>query len=216
MVIAFLTSIYNIFILKTKYSDSRKVYEEIREEKESLNLSNINSDYMGWINISDTPIDYPIVKSNDNEFYLTRDFYKQYLFSGSIFMDYRNEGFEDKNVVIYGHSMKDLSMFGSLKKFKNLDYLQQNNTISITTKENKKLIYQIFGVYVMEPNDTEAISINFNTDDEFISYIDKIMNKSIYTSDLEVNNMDKILTLYTCSYEFDDARLIIHAKLINK
>lgn len=216
MVIAFLTSIYNIFILKTKYSDSRKVYEEIREEKESLNLSNINSDYMGWINISDTPIDYPIVKSNDNEFYLTRDFYKQYLFSGSIFMDYRNEGFEDKNVVIYGHSMKDLSMFGSLKKLKNLDYLQQNKTISITTKENKKLIYQIFGVYVMEPNDTEAISINFNTDDEFISYIDKIMNKSIYTSDLEVNNIDKILTLYTCSYGFDDARLIIHAKLINK
>lgn len=65
---------------------------------------------MGWININDTPIDYPIMKGNDNEFYLTRDFNKEYLTSGSIFMDYRNEGFQDRNTVIYGHHMRDGSM----------------------------------------------------------------------------------------------------------
>ncbi len=126
IILIFLISLFNITISIKKYSDGRKVYNDIRytKEKENIDLKEINPDYMGWINIENTPIDYPVVKGKDNEFYLTRDFNKKYLALGSIFMDYRNKGFEDKNVVIYGHHMRDKSMFGSLKKFKDIEYLK--------------------------------------------------------------------------------------------
>lgn len=210
----FLFSIFNIYNSIKEYSKAKQIYQEIREKKENTNLYNINSDYMGWINIECTTIDYPIVKGYDNDFYLTRDFHKQYLKAGSIFMDYRNKGFEDKNIVIYGHNMKNGSMFGELNNFKNIDYLQKNKYISITTRNNEKLIYEIFGIYVTDANDTEYTSINFNTEEEFKEYINKIFNKSIYNLDIEIKNTDKILTLSTCSYEFENARLVIHAKFI--
>ncbi|HAT4214915.1 TPA: class B sortase [Clostridium perfringens] len=214
MIIAFLISLYNIAISMKGYNDSKRIYQEVRDKKEKIDLYSINSDYMGWINIKNTPIDYPIVKGNNNEFYLTRDFNKQYLATGSIFMDYRNEGFQDKNTVIYGHHMRDNSMFGSLKKYKDLDYLRKNKYIYITTKDDERLIYEIFGVYVTSSDDTESITIKFNSEEEFSKYIEEIYKKSIYDLDIEVKSTDKILTLSTCSYEFKNARLIIHAKLI--
>lgn len=214
VLIMLLISIFNICDLMKEYIDSRKIYKEIQDKKESIDLYNINNDYMGWININDTPIDYPIMKGNDNEFYLTRDFNKQHLTSGSIFMDYRNEGFQDRNTVIYGHHMRDGSMFGSLKKYEYADYFEKNKYIHIKTKNNKNLIYEIFAVYVTTANDIESISINFSNDGEFNSYIQDIFSKSIYDINIKIKNTDKILTLATCSYEFDNARLIIHAKLI--
>lgn len=214
ILIAFIVSGYNIAISIKEYNDSKKIYQEIRDKKENIDLYSINSDYIGWINIENTTIDYPIVKGDNNQFYLTRDFNKQYLKTGSIFMDYRNEGFKDRNVVIYGHNMKDNSMFGSLDKFKDLDYLRKNKYISITTKDDEKFIYEIFGVYVTSADDTECISINFNKEEDFCKYIDRILNKSIYNLNVDIKSTDKILTLSTCSYEFSNARLVIHAKLI--
>lgn len=212
LIIVFLSSSYNIFISIKKYNDSKKIYKEIRNEKENIDLSSINSDYIGWITIKNSSIDYPIVKGVDNEFYLKRDFNKNYLFAGSIFMDYRNKGFQDKNVVIYGHHMKDNSMFGSLKKYKDLDYLKENRYINITTKDGEKFIYEIFGVYITTSYDSEIISVKFNNEEDFSKYINKVHEKSIYDLGVEVKGKDKILTLATCSYEFNDARLVIHAK----
>lgn len=214
MIIAFLISLYNIAISMKGYNDSKRIYQEVRDKKEKIDLYSINSDYMGWINIKNTPIDYPIVKGNNNEFYLTRDFNKEYLATGSIFMDYRNEGFQDKNTVIYGHHMRDKSMFGSLKKYKDLNYLQKNKYINITTKDNEKLVYEIFGVYVTSSDDIESISVNFNNQEDFSKYIKEIHKKSIYDLGTDVKSTDKILTLATCSYDFNNARLIIHAKCI--
>lgn len=215
LLIILLTSLYKITFSIKEYSSSKKVYQEIKDKKTEVNLSTINSDYIGWINIKNTTIDYPIVKGENNEFYLTRDFNKQYLKSGSIFMDYRNDGFQDENVIIYGHNMKDTSMFGLLKKYKNLEYLQNNKYISIITKENKELIYKIFSVYITRSDDIKSISVKFNNKNEFLKYIKEICEKSIYDLNEDIKSTDKILTLATCSYEFKDARLIIHAKLIN-
>lgn len=214
ILIVFIVSGYSITISIKEYNDSKKIYQEIRNKKENVDLYSINNDYIGWINIENTTIDYPIVKGYNNKFYLSRDFNKQYLKTGSIFMDYRNEGFKDKNVVIYGHNMKDKSMFGSLDKFKDLYYLRKNKYISITSKEGESFIYEIFGIYVTSEDDAECISINFNKEEDFCKYIESILNKSIYNLNMNIKSTDKILTLATCSYEFSNARLIIHAKLI--
>lgn len=214
LVVCFIVSLFNITISIEKYNNSKKVYEEVVSKKEETNLYDINQDYMGWINIENTPVNYPIVKSNDNEFYLTRGFNKEYLISGSIFMDYRNKGFEDKNIVIYGHNMKDLSMFGSLKKYKNLDYLKDNKYITISNKENEIFKYEIFSAYVTDAYDLEAVSTNFNTKEHFIKYINKIYEKSIHDLNIDTKIIDKILTLLTCSNESNDSRLVIHAKLM--
>lgn len=210
-----LFSIYNIFILINEYSNSKEVYKEIRGKKEDINLSNINSDYIGWISIENTPVDYPVVKGSDNEFYLENGFNKEYLISGSIFMDYRNSGFQDKNVIIYGHNMKNNSMFGSLKNFKDIDYLANNKYITITNKNNERRVYEIFALYITGADNTYYTSIEFYTEEEFDLYIESILSQTLYKTDIEIKNTDNILTLSTCSYEFDNARLAIHAKLIN-
>lgn len=101
-----------------------------------------------------------------------------------------------------------------VKKYEYADYFEKNKYIHIKTKNNKKLMYEIFGVYVTTANDIESISINFSNDGEFNSYIEDIFNKSIHDTNINIENTDKILTPATCSYEFDNARLIIHAKLI--
>ncbi|MGY3724212.1 sortase B [Granulicatella balaenopterae] len=215
IVIILFVSMYNITLIVKDGNDTRRIYKEIREKKEELDLNSINSEYMGWITIKDTPIDYPIVKGSNNDYYLTRDFNKQYLSSGSIFMDYRNEGFQDKNTVIYGHHMKNGTMFGSLKKYKDKDYLEKNKIIHIMSKNHEKLTYEIFSVYTTTSDDAESIVITFNNEEEFSAFINNICNKSIYDSDVEVKVSDRILTLSTCSYDFEDARLVIHARLID-
>ncbi|MGM8299410.1 class B sortase [Clostridium perfringens] len=117
-------------------------------------------------------------------------------------MDYKNNGFQNENTIIYGHNMRDTSMFGPLKKYKNLEYLKNNKYISIITKENKELTYKIFSVYITNSNDTYSISVKFNNQDEFSKYIREICKKSIYNLDEDIKNTDKILALATCSYEF--------------
>lgn len=74
-----------------------------------------NKDTKGWIRYNSNKINYPIVQAKDNDYYLDKNFYKKYNQAGSIFMDYRNNSFNDKNVVLYGHSMLDNLMMGSLK-----------------------------------------------------------------------------------------------------
>ncbi|MGU8578173.1 class B sortase [Clostridium perfringens] len=113
-------------------------------------------------------------------------------------MDYKNNGFQNENTIIYGHNMRD----GPLKKYKNLEYLKNNKYISIITKENKELTYKIFSVYITNSNDTYSISVKFNNQDEFSKYIREICKKSIYNLDEDIKNTDKILALATCSYEF--------------
>jgi SrtB family sortase len=180
-----------------------------------------NEDYVGWISIEDTKVDYPIVKGMDNDFYLDHGFDKSYQVAGSIYMDYRNfgQGYDD-HTIIYGHNMKDGSMFGDLDGYMNQTYLDNHPTIVIEGLYEKKL-YQVFSVYY-ESADTARLDVNLSQD-----YMKYILDKSITSSDIGygselVTNIDsdsdsdymdqvKLLTLVTCSYEVDNGRYFIHA-----
>ncbi len=179
-----------------------------------IDMSNINDDYVCWIEVPGTNIDYPVLQSNDNSYYLNKDIYKNYLASGSIFLDYRNNDFLDKNTVIYGHYMRNNTMFGQLKNFKKKSFFYENNIIKISKRNGETLEYKVFSAYTTSSKDN-YIQTYFNSCEEYKEFINKIVNKSIFKSNENISIDDNILTLSTCSYEFKNARMVVHAKLID-
>ncbi|MBC6696056.1 class B sortase [Terrisporobacter mayombei] len=202
---------YKIFTKLSEYKKADNIYTEIRETKENSNknLSSINDDYMFWINVKGTNIDYPVVQGEDNDFYLNHGFNKEYLSSGSIFLDYRNNFNDDFNSVIYGHHMRNRTMFGELMKFKEEEFFKNNKDITITSKDGT-YDYEIFAVGVFDA-DFSYNDVSFSDENEFSNFLNKIMSNSTYKRDI-VDSSDKIITLSTCSYEYEDARTAVFAK----
>ena len=104
-------------------------------------------------------------------------------------------------------------MFAQLEKYKEKEFFQNDNDIKIEVENDKVLTYKVFSVYVTDANDN-YIKTNFDNKSEYKEFLDKIKNKSIYKSDINVDENDKIITLSTCSYEFNDARMVVHGKLL--
>lgn len=202
---------YKIFTKLMEYKKADDIYTEIREtnKNSSEDLSSINDDYVFWINVEGTNIDYPVVQGKDNDFYLNRGFNKEYLKSGSIFLDYRNNFNDDFNSVIYGHHMRNKTMFGELMKFKEEEFFKNNKEITITSKDGT-YDYEIFAVGVFDA-DFSYNDVSFSDENEFSNFLNKIMSNSTYKRDI-VDSSDKIITLSTCSYEYDDARTAVFAK----
>ncbi|WP_071119253.1 class B sortase [Romboutsia timonensis] len=205
--------VYNVYIKSTEYKKADKSYEQIRVEKEEENLYDKYEDYRGWIKIDNTNINYPIVQGKDNSFYLDKDINKNYLSSGSIFMNYLNHGFNDENTVLFGHHMRNKTMFAQLKKYKEKEFFYGDNDIVIEVENDKVLKYKVFSAYVTDSKDN-YIKTNFDDKDQYKEFLEDIKNKSQYKSDIDVNENDKIITLSTCSYEFNDARMVVHGKLL--
>ncbi|RGW96270.1 class B sortase [Paraclostridium sordellii] len=207
---------YSSFNIYKKISDYKKAtltYKELRSKySESKNLITIYPNYKFWLKLDNTNIDYPVVQTDNNDYYLNYDFYNKLSSSGSIFMDYR-DNVKSKNIILYGHNMRNKTMFNNLLKFKDKDFFDKNNKIRVF-KDNKEYIYEVFSVYTTDSKYDYLIT-NFNNPNEFKNYINNIKNKSLFKSDIKVNSNDKIITLSTCSYEFDDARTVVHAKLLN-
>ena len=205
--------IYNISEKLIEYNKADNSYEKIRVEKEEENLYDKYEDYRGWIKIDNTNINYPIVQGKDNSFYLDKDINKNYLSSGSIFMNYLNHGFNDENTVLFGHHMRNKTMFAQLKKYKEKEFFYGDNDIVIEVENDKVLKYKVFSAYVTDSKDN-YIKTNFDDKDQYKEFLEDIKNKSQYKSDIDVNENDKIITLSTCFYEFNDARMVVHGKLL--
>lgn len=219
-------SVVSIFNGMSGYYESNKKYDAIREiyykrkdparQTNNLNkeLGTLNDEYVGWISIDDTRIDYPVVKTDNNDFYLNHNFYKERDKTGSIFIDYRNSVDQlDKNTILYGHNMKDKSMFGSLSKFKDSSFFENHKNISFELFNNT-YTWGIFSVYT--DRDTEWLKTSFSTTEEFTKYIQIVKAKSLIEVPAEVDDEDTLLTLSTCTNVDEDERIIIHAKLIEK
>ena len=178
-------------------------------------LKNINNDTVGWINVNNTNINYPFVHTSDNDFYLNHSFDKRYNEAGWLFLDYRNSGdFSDKNNIIYAHSRLDKTMFGSLSRVLKSDwYNDKDNHIIRLSLENENTLWQIFSVYKIK-TETYYITTNFNSDNEYLDFLDTIKNRSLYDFSVNLSKNDKILTLSTC-YS-DTERTVVHARLIKR
>ena len=197
-------------IVEEKNEDENKEESKVDFNK----LKEQNSDAVAWIKVNNTNIEYPVVKGSNNGFYLNHSFDKSNNSAGWIFADYRNK-FDntDKNIVIYGHNMKDNSMFGSLKNILNSDWYdnEENTNITLYT-ENEKCIYKVFSIYKIESEDY-YIKTEFSDDNNFEQFVNTIKKRSIKEFNTDVSKDDNILTLSTCANN-NKYRVVLHAKKI--
>lgn len=190
--------------------------QALREEN-FRKLREANKDIVAWIYVPGTNVDYPVVHGEDNSYYLNHDIEGKTSRAGAIFLDYRiavNEDstIDDINTVIYGHHMKNGSMFASLKRYKDSSFLEENPYIYLDTVNGRRK-YQIFSVFVTK-TDFQYTKINFSSDNEYLQYLQEINNKSMNSTNIELKSTDKIITLSTCTYEFDGARLAVIGRLV--
>ena len=175
-------------------------------------LKEINSDVLAWVKVENTNIKYAVVKGNDREYYLTHSLDSSYNTAGWIFMDPDNKlDGTDKNIILYGHNRKDLSMFGTLSDVLDDEYLniEENRKITFIT-ENGYYIGHIFSVYTI-PDEGYYITTSF-TDESFENFIGRIKDRSNKDLNVEVTKDDTILTLSTCADD-NKYRVVVHAKL---
>lgn len=177
-------------------------------------LKRTNPDVVGWLKVNGTNINYPFVQSNDNDYYLTHSFNKSYNGGGWVFLDYRNNGTNNKNTIIYAHGRSDKTMFGTLKNVLNNGWLNNTNNyvIKIST-ETENSLWQIFSVYRI-PTTSDYLQTNFNDETEYQNFLDMIKDRSSHNFDTNVASTDNILTLSTCYNNSD--KIVVHAKLIKK
>lgn len=188
-------------------SDVKRIGEKF------LPLLEINDETIGWVTLANTSIDYPIVQRSDNEFYLDHSFERNKSRSGSIFMDYRNnQDLFNHHTILYGHHMRDGSMFSDLLKYQDENHFIENRYITLETLyEDTK--WEIFSAYVTD-TDFYYIITDFGTDDEYVEFLQELQSKSAYETEMTITEKDRILTLSTCAYDFDDARFVVHARRI--
>lgn len=177
-------------------------------------LKQTNSETVAWLKVNGTDIEYPVVKTTNNDYYLTHSFDKSYNSAGWVFMDYKDKfNGTDNNMVIYAHNRKDGSMFGTLKNVLTEDWQKtQENFIIPFITENEKAEYQVFSIYKIESEDY-YITTNFGTDKEFQIFIDTTKSRSVKDFNVDVGTVDNILTLSTCS-DNNKYRVVLHAKKI--
>ena len=179
------------------------------------NLKKENENTVAWLKVEGTNIEYPVLKAQNNSYYLDHSFDNSYNSAGWIFADF-NTMFDgtDKNIVIFGHNRRDGSMFGTLKKVLEKDWCSnQDNRIITLITEQGTIKYEVFSVYKIE-NEDYYIKNRFSSNDEFEELVNTVKSRSIYDFENEVGRTDKILTLSTCA-DNNKYRVVLHAKKVD-
>lgn len=174
-----------------------------------------NKDIVGWLYQEGTPVNYPVMQHRDNEYYLTRAYDGRDSSGGAIFMDCRNSlTGADQNYVLYGHRMKDDSMFGTLPDYSREAYLEKHPDMYFFTEDGSYRV-EIFACRTVNADNTDYFGTRFSKDG-FRLYLNKIRSQSYWTSEVPVSPEDKILTMVTCSTYTGSTnpRILVHGKLV--
>lgn len=180
-----------------------------------------NPDFAGWIKIPQMNIDFPVVQAMDNKYYERRDFYGKSTNYGAPFFDYRNSlASLDRNTIIYGHNMRhDDKLFGTLENYRSMDAFKNAPLITMDTLYGK-YIFKIYAVFISNSKASDDNGHIFNyiftdaSNTKFKNYIAEIDKRKLYTTGVDINENDKIITLSTCCYDFEDARLVVVGRLL--
>ncbi len=196
----------------SKTADDQELLRVMREE---------NSDFRGWLTISGTNIDHPVFQARDNSFYLSHNQQKKTASCGALFFDARHiitEEKTDQNLVIYGHNMRNGSMFGTLSRLRSLSFYQQNPTITFSALSHTAN-YRIYAVFLLNAAKEDDGGYIYNIyrnrfidQDDFDAWVSEAKERSFIHTGVDVMPTDRIITLVTCAYDFEDARLVAMAR----
>ena len=204
------------FTLDDTTAEPKEVLEEFKT------LLNKNQKLIGWLKIADTNIDYPVMQTSDNEYYLDHNLNQEYDKNGSIFMDKDCDVLTPStNYILYGHHMKSGQMFGNLDKYSKESYYKEHPIIEFDTIYEKG-VYQVMYVFRSHVYSEEEIAfkyyqfIDVNGEQEFDSYMQEMAAMSLYDTGITAEYGDQLLTLSTCDYQEKDGRFVVVAKKIAK
>lgn len=209
--------------IQEKYTvtESEEIVEKAELPIDFAGLQQINPEIYAWIRIPDTNIDYPILQHEDEDqtYYLTRDIYGETSSAGSIYTEYYNQkDFTDPNTILYGHNMKNGSMFHNVRYFADAEYFDEHETLYIYLPD-KILTYEIISCY--EYDDRHLLgSFDFSDEEVYAAYLETIMNpRSMYTmvrEDIQLSTEDRLVTLSTCVANKPNNRRLLQAVLIEE
>ncbi|MCM1064899.1 MAG: class B sortase [Eubacterium sp.] len=204
------------YTLDNAPAEPREVLEEFKI------LLNKNQKLIGWLKIDDTNIDYPVMQTTDNEYYLDHNLNQEYDRNGSIFMDKDCDVLEPStNYILYGHHMKSGQMFGYLDRYSSEKYYEEHPYIQFDTIYEEG-IYQVMYVFRSHVYSEDEIAfkyyqfIDVNSEQEFDSYMQEMAAMSYYDTGVTAEYGDQLLTLSTCDYQEKDGRFVVVAKKIAK
>ncbi len=193
---------------------------DITLKKKFEELAVINSDIKGWIKIDHTVIDYPVLQSEEPTFYLDHDYEKNRSRYGSIFIDSNcKDGAKSKNILLHGHHMKDGQMFAAILKFSDAEFCKICPTITFEAPDCDENKWKIFSIFKTNTRPEQGKIFNylvfsFGDDKSFLNYIYQLKIRSLVDTGVDISPNDQIITLSTCSYEFDDFRTVLAARKI--
>lgn len=234
---AFLFSAWQLYLIYSEYAAAEKQYAQLEQyihaapplpsapsspsapeaeaspwpQVDFAALSQINPDIVGWLYIEGTPINYPVVQGKNNDYYLNHQFDRSYNSAGCLFLDAVNSPLLlDRNTIIYGHHMKNRSMFHSLTKYKQQAFFDAHPSAWLVTPAGTYQI-QFFSGYVSDTAGT-AWTID-SSDADYEAWLAAAKAKSCFVSPILPTAQDRVVTLSTCSYEFQNARFVVHGLL---
>ena len=223
----------NFFILQHQnkvLNDARDIWYQTESDSDLSGtpfeqLKSENADFKGWIKIPGTKVDNPFYQTTDNVFYREHNQRKEESDYGALFLyseNVLNWKTADQNLVIYGHNMKDGSMFGSLKNLRSVPYFRGHNVIELTT-ENRYSTYKIYAVFILnayEEDDNGYIynfgKKRFQSEGDFEDWVNEAKERSLIETNVEVSRQDSFLTLVTGADDFENAQLVVMARAIRK
>lgn len=230
-------SLINIFVPKTSYKEKEEVqiftYENVSTlDNDSTNndvenninyetnidfnsLISTNPDTVAYIIVEGTNISYPVVQTDNNDYYLDHDFNHNYSGKGAIFADYRNT-FDNLslNTIIYGHHRLDNTMFGPLDKLFTDDYYRNGSHKILLITKDKTYTFNVFSVYEIDP-EIYYLTTTFNSDNDYLNFLNTLKPRSLYQYSEILDANSKIITLSTCNLD-NTGRLVVHAKLVGE
>lgn len=225
--IVFMFALYNVINIVMDYKEVESYYQITIDEYVEVDESGVvsyidlaklvakNEDIKGWLHIEGTEISYPLLQGYNNDYYLSRTYEEEWLFAGSIFMDYKNKSdFSDAHTVIYGHNMHNGSMFGQLDKFSKEDYRNEHPYVYIMRLDGKWDKYEIFSAYIANVDDG-TFNYFTTTGTDYDNYISLAKSKNYYANTTMPQNGERILTLSTCTEDSDDyKRFVVQTKFV--
>ncbi len=196
-----------------KVRTAQTLYEQSKFKELKAKIG--NDDVVGYLKIDGTSINYPVMQSSDNQFYLNRDIYKQPSSAGSIFLDYENDiRRNDKNTVIYGHNMNKDYMFHALRYYNDYNYFLNHRYITFDTLYCNQT-WEVFSFYKTDIS-FNYIKVFFSSQSEFSNLLNEMKNRSAYDTGVVVSPKDRVLTLSTCSNQESNTRYVLNARLVSQ